>query len=257
MPDYNTKDVRHITAYAIKESIDLNNRRIRFVISSDKLDRDRERVEVNAVAGAIPAFAANPVFMAAHMHRAMDAHPTVIGSWDTDSFKALAHHSEMDAVFGTTDLAEQYWKNYSSRHQRAVSIGFIPLEGHEEVSEKFGRIFVITKLELIEISAVAVGSNREALAKSFLEDPDFKCSFEAAVKLAVEGEMKKVSAAVEQHFDEIKMLITGAAGYADHLLSDDPELPGPDGKSEDDSNVLEKILESVTTVKNEKESTHG
>jgi len=243
--EYNTKDVRHITAYAIKDSIDLTNRRIRFIISSDKLDRDRERVEVKAIADAIPAFSANPVFMAAHMHRTMDATPTVIGSWETDSFKALAHHSEMDATFGTTNLAEQYWKNYSSRHQRAVSIGFMPLEGHEEVSEKFGRIFVITKLELIEISAVAVGSNREALAKGLADN----AQFEAAVKAAVDLQMKQLTLLIETHFEEMKMLITGAAGYAEHLLGGDLDLPEHPEKSEEEVSVLENILETINNVK--------
>lgn len=241
--EYNTKDIRHITAYAIKDSINLEARSIRFIVSSDKVDRDREIVQVKAVADAISAFGENPVFMAAHIHRTLTAVPTVIGSWDTDTFKALAHHSEMTAVFSTTTLAEEYWKNYSSRHQRAVSIGFIPIEGHEENSQKNGRIYVHTKIELIEISAVAVGACRDALSKELA----MEANLESAVKAFLEEKMKEQLRLFEDHFDEIKMLITGAAGYADHLLGDDPELPGPDEKSED------SVLNRLNNLINEQE----
>lgn len=156
---------KHFLAYASDEKAAINEdaRRIRFVISTDQVDRDGDIVETEAIAGAIKNFAKNPVCLACHQHRLSDGMPPVVGSWDTESFKAAAHKSEMDLVFATTTLAETWWNLYKNRHVRAVSIGFRCLEGWEEVKDN-RRVWHITQIELYEISCVPVPANQSALA---------------------------------------------------------------------------------------------
>lgn len=165
---------KHFLAYvAEKEAVNVEARTIRFVISTNELDRDREIVEPQAVADAIKDFARNPVCLACHQHKLSDGMPPVVGSWDTDSFKQLKSHCEMDLRFATTALAETYWNLYKDKHMRAVSIGFRILDGHEEVKNSV-RFYIIDKIELYEISCVPVGANRGALSKlkelGFAED---------------------------------------------------------------------------------------
>ena len=85
----------------------------------------------------------------------------------------MAHTSEMDLLFAKTDLGETCWMLCKDGHMKAVSIGFRALDGYEEVKNGV-RVFIITKIELFEISLVAVGANRRALAKSILKDLGFE-----------------------------------------------------------------------------------
>ena len=218
--DHQNKAFTEILAYV--KSIDEESRRVRFIISTDKVDRDGDRIETSAIAAAIKDFAKNPTALACHQHRLANGDSPVVGSWDTDSFKATAHASEMDLVFAKTDLGEQYWTLYKDKHMRAVSIGFSILDAHEEVV-KINRIRVITRIELYEISCVPVGSNRQALAK-------------ANLNLPIEGELltagpdvKEIQAAINEKFealeeqlDEIKNLFIDDHGnLAKSLLGND------------------------------------
>ena len=241
--------VKHIIAFV--KSIDIEQRRVRFVISSDKIDRDQERIETSAIAAAIPAFSKNPAALACHLHRLDNGEPPVIGSWDTDSFKALAHTTEMDLVFATTDLADKYFNLYSNKHMRAVSIGFFPQEWHREGNEKDGKVYVITKLELLEISCVAVGSNRQALSKikGFYLEQD-KAAESKGTDITITEHINKLFEGFEEKFfeqlDEIKsIIIPDPDGLAKSFLSGDRERPDPAGKSLSGDSI-KKILNKVT-----------
>jgi len=197
------EQVKHFLAYAVEEKAAINEERrsVRFVISSAELDRDNEIVEVAAVAGAIKDFARNPVCLACHQHRLAGGNSPVVGSWDTDSFKAFKKHSEMDLVFAKTELGEEYWSLYRDRHMRAVSIGFAVKDGHEE--QKDGtRWYVITKIELYEISCVPVGANRDALSKlkaygEWIDDADRSKAIEERITKALRSDIDALREEVE------------------------------------------------------------
>lgn len=165
------KREKHILAYIADDTeghkaINEEDHSINFVISTDKVDRDNEIVEVAAVAAAIKDFAKNPVALTYHRHQLDDGTSPVIGVWDTDSFRAFKHHSEMRLRFAVgTDKGAEYWYLYSNRFQKAVSIGFWVLDGAEEKKDNI-RYYRITKIELFEISCVPVGANRQALSKT-------------------------------------------------------------------------------------------
>jgi HK97 family phage prohead protease len=153
------------------KSVDVEKRQIRVLASSADLDRDKERILPTAFKERLSIYQSNPVIMAAHAHRLADGKPTVIGRaasiWiDKKGLWAIIQFAE-------TELAEQYWQLYRDGYMKAVSIGFIPLEWTDEREEKLGYIRTHTKVELIEISCVAVPANPQALTRSQQRKLDF------------------------------------------------------------------------------------
>lgn len=261
------KDIRHLYAYIAEKSADEkaappineDDHSINFVISSNDVDRDDEVVEVQAVTNGIKEFARNPVALACHLHRLSDGKPPAIGSWNTDSFKAFKNHSQMRLHYAVdTELGKEYWKLYSKRHMRAVSIAFRILDGHEEVKDG-KRYYIITKIELYEISCVAVGSNRDALSKSKLFGRDHEAG--ADVVKRVEELEERIAKAmnewldtIEESLDEIKtLLIADQDGLADKLLlggkSDTSDPAGDDNLSERILSVINKALQEAIKQK--------
>lgn len=148
--------------------IDEHQRTAEFVISSGEVDRYSEIVDPRAFdRETVKAFMANPVMLAGHRHSGQSGEPTVIGSW-------LGIKREGDVVagvcrFASTPLAETYWDLVRGGHLRACSIGFIVRVWEmREVGEGENKrsVRVFTKIELIEVSLVAVPANRLALLKA-------------------------------------------------------------------------------------------
>jgi len=250
MPNFETETMKHFLAFVadVKDAINEERRSVRFIISSDKVDRDDERVEVSAVVEAMKDFAKNPTALACHQHRLSNGSSPVIGSWDTDSFRALKHHSEMDLVFAKTALGEEYWQLYRDKHMRAVSIGFRTLEGHEEVVKE-RRLFVITKIELYEISCVPVGSNRQALSKikdfAWLQqqpEQDGLKSSKDSLVTEIKTSLDNFASRIEASIDEVKdMLIIDSGELAEFgELSGSPSEPSA-GDMEKPGQLLDKL----------------
>ena len=268
------KNIKELISYVDeKAAINEDQRRIRFVISSDKIDRDNEKIEVAAVAAAIPAFSKNPVALSAHAHRTDSGKPSVIGSWDTDSFKANAHTSEMDLIFATTELGQEYFQLYKDKHMRAVSIGFRPIEYHEETDQKIGRVIIFTKIELYEISACAVGANREALSKikSILDGktahtPETKNTLLQVMCEIMHEDMNnlgllfnQLKAAMGKDFNEIKEqvvslrndleelkdLLSDSDGFAKSLMLNSDNESSVPAENKDGHELLNKLLKTI------------
>lgn len=225
-----------LLAYAIKESVNLAERRMRFVISTDEIDRHREIVLPEAVEKSIPAFGNNPVCLSQHSHYSSDGRSTVIGHWDTDSFKRSAHRCEMDLIFAPTDLGEDYWKLYSGGHQRAVSIGFIMKGFQDSEDKKTGRVRTITELELIEISCVAVGANRGALAK--------EAEWENDQIKALAGQVQDLTELVKSLHEQIELLATNGDDLAEgFLLGEKTSEPDRTAGLVDDNAGIEQVCD--------------
>jgi len=171
------QSVKHFLGHSSKAagSVDETQHSINFVISTDEVDRDNEIVTVAAIAKAVKgSFAKNPVALAGHEHRLENGKPPAVGSWDVSTFKAFKNHSEMRLFFAVdTELGLEYWKLYSKGHMRAVSIGFRMEKWKDVQDAQHGRIRIVTQLELLEISPVAVGANASALSKSKQRKAEF------------------------------------------------------------------------------------
>jgi len=156
-------DFRESQALFVK-SIDLDKRQITCLASTGDVDRSDEIIEPEAYRELLPIYMRNPVVITTHLHRLQTGSSSVIGN----AVKAWIDQQGLWVVIEFvkgTDLGEEYWLLYSQKKQRALSVGFIPVES--EYEEREGRrVLVHTKVELLEISCVPVGSNREALSRS-------------------------------------------------------------------------------------------
>ena len=129
-----------------------------FVISSEEVDRHGD--VVLAQGWRLQAYLRNPVFLWAHNYGL-----PVIG-------RALAVWPEPGQLlarleFAPTEFARQVAALYRSGYQQGVSVGFRPLRYEERRDARTGAFLGIRFLEqeLLEVSAVPVPANRQALRR--------------------------------------------------------------------------------------------
>jgi len=155
-------------ARGVIRTVDEHERTVELVISSGEIDRYGEIVDPKAFEPeTVNAFMSNPVILAGHQHIGPSGEPTIVGHWL--SIKREGSLTVGVAKLATTDLAQTYWQLILDGALRACSIGFIVREWEmrEVGSGKTKmRVRVFTKIELVEISLVAVPANREALMKA-------------------------------------------------------------------------------------------
>ena len=225
--------------FARVKSVNAESRTIDAVASTADIDRDNEKLLPSAFAETIGSFKANPVILATHQHRLDSGSSPVIGSALPGSIKITENELSFTMQFATTALGEEYWTLYRDGHMKAFSVGFIPLEWSDEKDEKLGYIRTLTKVELLEISAVPVPSNRRALAraKGFFDDGEMKAIVETA-KATIEEETKKimekietVESGLEKALDDIRILLTSDRDeFAKELLGGSDDLTNPAGE---------------------------
>ncbi|HOD79963.1 MAG: Caudovirus prohead protease [Planctomycetes bacterium ADurb.Bin126] len=237
------------------KAIDLASRTVGGIASTISIDRDGEIVLPSSFARRLDGFLkSNVPFAAAHLHRTNDGGPTQIGWVKSLSVQGDSVHATFQ--FATTDLAEQWWKLAADPNGKGIafSIGFIPRQyvrgTAAELSGKYPEIsgaikegeladsdplLVYTDIELLEISAVMVPSNRRAMqqlaAKLFASGHDGKdgpddqaVAVEKAVReLAapiVKQAVDQALAAQEEKYDEL------FAGFVSEMDDLKALLPG-------------------------------
>ena len=135
-----------------------------FVLSTDEVDRYGDVIEADG--WKLASYRNNPVLLWAH-----DYTRPVIGravdTW-TESHRLLA---KME--FASTPFAQEVAGLYQGGYQRGVSVGFRPLRYEERRHEKTGALLGLRFLEqeLLEVSAVPVPANRNALKRALDEAP--------------------------------------------------------------------------------------
>jgi HK97 family phage prohead protease len=132
--------------------------RLTAIASNATVDRDNEIVLPSAFLKHLERYRRNPVILAAHTHRSPDGKPTIIGSADEIKIENDALIFTMS--FATTAVAKEWQRLFDEGHARAFSIGFLPKAG---AFDKGHQAYVHTEVELLEISAVPVPANPEAL----------------------------------------------------------------------------------------------
>ncbi len=145
------------------------------VASNASLDRDGEIILPSAFAKRLDYYRSNPVILAAHTHRSWDGSPTIIGA--SEKINLADDQLSFVPKWATETRNGKEWGYlYDNGFAKAFSVGFIPYEGEWKRAPKADgeerSIYVHTEIELIEISAVPVGSNRDALSLGI--DPDGK-----------------------------------------------------------------------------------
>lgn len=138
--------------------------RMRVVMTTPALDRQGDIVVPSGV--RLKWFRRNPVALWAHRY---DLPP--IGVIDVDTINVTDKGIEAEALFDHGSVAgREVYGLYERGVLRAWSIGFIPLKW-EVIEDEHGKVtgYRIVEWELLEVSAVPVPANPEALTRQIAE----------------------------------------------------------------------------------------
>lgn len=129
------------------------------VASTETVDRDREVIRIDA--WKLENFQKNPVLIWAHNY---GLPPIGRVLWVKKDGKALKFKAQFHRK---TQLSNEIWELYKAGHLHAFSVGFIPRKWkdlEEGENTEVRRIF--EEVELLEISAVPVPANPDALVEA-------------------------------------------------------------------------------------------
>ncbi|MHC4460919.1 MAG: HK97 family phage prohead protease [Planctomycetota bacterium] len=206
-------ETKEFPASIIVKAIDQGKRQITALASAATLDRYDEIILPEAFRELLPVYMKNPIVITSHQHRLQTGHSSVVGRTAKASVISEGLLVTIEFAQGT-ELAEEYWQLYSQKIQKALSIGYMPIESQYEQREG-KNILVHTKIELLEISCVAVPANREALtrtqqrkadwldekkllAQMRKEDPDFDKKAEEFGEAILSGEDESGGERIEE-----------------------------------------------------------
>jgi HK97 family phage prohead protease len=192
---------------------------VTFVLSTDDVDRHGDVVAADG--WVLDSYRKNPVLLWAHDYR----HPAIgraIDLW-TEPHRLLA---KME--FAPGEFAQEVAGLYRAGFQWGVSVGFKPLRFEERRDEKTGAYLGVRFLEqeLLEVSAVPVPANRNALRRG-------KGNVAlAADSVAIEAVWPVLASQVDElaKLAEELILTMGELESAMKNLGGrpGPDLPGPD-----------------------------
>lgn len=126
------------------------------VATDESVDRDGERIAADA--WDFTNFLKNPVLLWAHDYRAEP-----VGKILELTRAGAKTLFKPQFAIGITERAKQIFQFYQEGYLNAFSVGFIPREWKDEDLPGGKRVRTFTKVELLEISAVPVPSNPNAL----------------------------------------------------------------------------------------------
>jgi HK97 family phage prohead protease len=263
------------------KEINAEARTIDVVASTADLDRDNEIILPSAFAKGIASFKANPVILACHQHRLSSGSSPVIGSADPDTIKITDKDLGFTMRFANTPLGDEYFSLYRDKHMKAFSVGFIP-KAWEDFNDGQIRGRRFTNVELLEVSAVPVPANPNAVARAMSwydsagEDPsEIAKSIQAPILDALEklrqsflddlaslreankssGDLAALRDEINNLADdlgELKNLLADSGGYGRELLGGSPDADPPAGRKGDAESVDKRILEKLKGISNGK-----
>jgi HK97 family phage prohead protease len=141
-------------------------RTIDFVASTEAVDRYGDVIRV--AGWKFEAYKKNPVFLWAHKSGEPPIGKTVSIHVETSPVPTLVQKVEF-ADAATYKFADTIFNLYKGGFLKAVSVGFMPLEMPKRITDSEGNQtggYEFTNQELLELSAVPVPANPEALARA-------------------------------------------------------------------------------------------
>ena len=146
-------------------SIDEEKRTIEFVASTEAVDRYGDVIKTSG--WRFENYLKNPVFLFGHKSSEPPIGRTVEIKIETSPVPALVQRVKF-ADAATYKFADTVFNLYKGGYMRAVSVGFMPLETPERMTDLEGNAtggYLFTSQELLELSAVSLPANHEALAR--------------------------------------------------------------------------------------------
>lgn len=172
---YVSLEDRYLLKYASglvdKAHEELPEGQIPFKFVTMTLDRDSEVLKPQGA--QLQKFKKNNVFLWAHNHRqSLPSIGKVIKmKKDSESFRGIV---EFD--IGNDPFADMIYSKYKNGFLNATSVGFIPLAVDTEPVVDGQQGFTYTKYEILEVSAVPVPSNPDALVMDDWKELSTMCS---------------------------------------------------------------------------------
>lgn len=148
--------IRKVIPCDVKE---VAERTLEFIGSTEMQDRDGEVIRANG--WNLKNYQQNPVFMWAHNYTAPPIGKASAVWVDDKSLKFNIEFADRD----TYEFADTVYRLYKGGFLKATSVGFLPEDWEDGDGEKEPRRSY-TKQELLELSAVPVPSNPEALVSA-------------------------------------------------------------------------------------------
>lgn len=177
-----------INAYTKNGSIDMKSSSLIAFASTKDIDRDEEIIEPSAFTESLVDFRKNPVVLWAHDHGSLPIAKSLQEEITTDGLL-------FNPKFADHQFAKDVWELYKGSYLNAFSVGFIP-KASEERDIDGRKIRAHIKVELLEVSAVPVPSNRGAVAlrqitgSDSLKEISEKQMVEALIKFDLEYKAK-------------------------------------------------------------------
>ncbi|MGB3822434.1 MAG: HK97 family phage prohead protease [Rhodococcus qingshengii] len=212
------KDDKRYKLFTTKaQSVDKENKTVRFKISDNSIDRYGEIVDQDS--WDFKNFLKNPIML--WNHKSWDVEPEhVLGTWsdlavEKDGTYATAHFDD-----DINPKADTVFKQIIKGTLRCVSVGFIPhsLEYDEDTP-------ILKDNELLEISIVPIPANANAVALAFKEGSlarkdamwMLKSMQDGAKALEEQLTMKNAPEGEEKNMDEVKTEIKALAELVTQL----------------------------------------
>ena len=202
--------------------IDEKARTIEFVASSEAVDRMGDILKADG--WVLDNFRRNPSFLFAHRSDQPPVGQVTNIGVDVSTRQLIAKVKFADAK--TYPFADTVFRLYQGKFLRAVSVGFLPLERperreHEDGDDDMRLGFIFPRNELLELSAVPVPANPEALARSIekgiITEEEMKEHFAEPPKRKHPDDTGHVGLTETNEIDSLEKLATALYGPAKEL----------------------------------------
>lgn len=209
---------------AIAKDINEKNQSLTAFASTGDVDRDGEIIIPKAFENTLAEYRKNPVVLWAHNHAELPVGKSL-------EEKITEQGLIFTPQFADHDKARDVFKLYKSGYLNAFSVGFMPLK-HELRVVDGKEIRHYTEVELFEVSAVPVPSNRGALALRQITGSDTLKGLsqeqvtEALIRYDIEIEQKNAAERAKVE-DEIAALLKIAKEEIENLRKRVSELTNP------------------------------
>lgn len=173
-----------VSGYAGPNSVDRENRQVTATITTKNRDRQGDIVEPDGLDFA--SYLQNPVVLWAHEQNGRPVGKIINIQKADDSVQATVQ-------FADTQIGNEVFELYAGGYLRAWSLGFVP-KRWEKIEPQEGQIepqegkhggFHVLEAEVVEVSAVPVPANSEALTHAL------KSASVEVVRKSLEAEMRK------------------------------------------------------------------
>ena len=178
-------------SFAEVRSVNVDERSVEAYASFKSVDRQGEIILPQAFVGTLELFKKNPVVPWAHNYDTLPVAKATKLMVDENGLR-------FTPIFADHAFAEEVWGMYRDGFLSAFSVGFIPKAWQkpteDEVKSYGQNIYrVIEDLELLEVSAVPIPANREALVTAAGRSIDFGDLKDLRAAFTEIGKSKSVS----------------------------------------------------------------